>query len=143
MITLSFLMIFLSISTTIGVSGINISNLFDYPFYSVLKRIKLFSFLDSLENISIMLWILYIINASSSMMLFIQSSLQETFHLSNKISKIANIILMIISFIIPNFIFLNNNYNESYEYIWFPFSFLSFMFIVIIISLIKNRLIKN
>ena len=142
-IVTSFIMIFLSISTTIGVFGINISNLFDYPFYAVLKRIKLFSFLDSLENISIMLWILYIINASASMMLFIHSSIKDTFNLNDKKSKNINFIIMIICFIIPNFVFLNNNYNESYEYIWFPFSFLLLMLSIIIISLIKNRLTKN
>ena len=90
MIIISFIMIFLSISTTIGVLGINISNLFDYPAYSVLKRIKLFSILDSLENISIMLWILYIINASSVMLSFISSSIKETFNIKSKAITIIN-----------------------------------------------------
>ena len=136
MIIISFIMIFLSISTTIGVLGINISNLFDYPAYSVLKKIKLFSFLDSLENVSIMLWILYIINASSVMLSFISSSIKETFNIK---SKTIIIILLIISFAIPNFIFFSNNYNESYEYIYLPLSFLIIMFIIIIISLIKKN----
>ena len=139
-ITISFIMIFLSMGTSIGILGINIVNLFDYPLYTTLKRIKLFSFLDSLENISIMLWVLYIINASSTMLSFVFSSLKETFNLNNKKSKIINVIILLISFAIPNFMFLTNNYNESYEYIWLPFSFLVFMFIIIIISLIKNRL---
>ncbi len=142
-ILIAFIMIFLSMSTTIGILGINTSNLFDYPLYTTLKRIKLFSFLDSLENISIMLWILYIINASSTMLSFVFSSLKDTFKLSIKKSKIINILILLISFAIPNFIFFNNNYNESYEYIWLPFSLLVFMFIVIIITLIKNRLTNN
>lgn len=142
-ISFAFIMIFLLMSTTIGIQGINVSNLFDYPLYTTLKRIKLFSFLDSLENISIMLWVLYIINAASTMLSFVFSSLKETFNLDNKKSKLINIIILIISFAIPNFIFLSNNYNELYEYVWLPFSFLVFLFIVIIISLIKNRLTNH
>ena len=143
MISLSFIIIFLSMCTAIGVSGININNLFDYPFYTILKRIKLFSFLDSIENVSIMLWIFYIINASSMMFFFIKESIKETFNLTNKKSNITNIILLIISFCIPNYIFLKNNYNESYNYIWIPFTFLGIMFLIIIFSLIKSKLDKT
>lgn len=143
MISLSFIIILLFMCTSIGVSGIKINDLFDYPLYTVLKRIKLFSFLDSIENVSIMLWLFYIINASSFMLLFITKSIKETFNLNNKKSNIINIILLIISFCIPNYIFLNNNYNESYNYIWIPFTFLGIMLLIIIISLIKGKLTKH
>lgn len=142
MITISFIIIFLSTSTIIGVSGISIINLYDYPVYSTLKRIKLFSFLDSIENISIMSWIFYIINASSMFLLFIFNTLKNTFNLNNTKSNVFNIIIVLIAFSIPNFIFLKNNYNESYEYIYLPLIIELIVLLIVIFSLIKNRL-KN
>ena len=140
-IIISFIITLLNIITTIGVSGVKINNLFDYPIYTTLKRIKLFSFLDSLENVSIMLWILYIINASSIMLLFIFNSIKDTFSLKNTKNKLTNFILLFLSFIIPNLLFNNNGYTESYEYVWFPFAILVLMLLIIIIMLIKNKLI--
>ena len=141
-ILLSFIIALISIITTIGISGIKITELFDYPIYTVLKRIKLFSFLDSLENVSIMLWILFIINTCSMSLLFIFNTTKETFNLNDKKSKIINIIILLISFIIPNFIFSKNNYNESYSYIWIPFSILIIIFLLVLISQIKDKLNK-
>ena len=141
-ITLSFIIIFLSVLTTIGISGININNLFDYPIYTTLKRIRLFSFLDSLENISILLWILFIINSSSIMLSFITKTFNETFNINNKKRVIIYIITFLISFIIPNLIF-ENNYNESYDYIWFPFIILLVQLLIEIISIIKTKLTNH
>ena len=141
-IIISFIILFLSVFTTIGISGVNINNLFDYPIYTTLKRIKLFSFIDSLENISILLWILYIIISSSTYTLFISNTIKDTFNLTYKKSKIINILIIIISFSIPNFIFLKNNYNESYEYIYLPLIVLIILFLIQIIITIKNKLIN-
>ena len=141
-ITISFIIIFLQIFTTIGISGVNINNLFDYPIYTTLKRIKLFSFLDSLENVSILLWILFIINSSSIMLSFITDTFNETFKITNKKRTIIYIIVFLISFIIPNYIF-QNNYNESYEYIWFPFIIISIQLLIEIISIKKTKLTNN
>ena len=142
MLSFSFFIIFISITTMIGVSGIKVTSLFDYPVYSTLKRIKLFTFLDSLENISILAWVYYIINSCSMFLLFIFNTIKDYFKLNNKKSKIINIIITIISFSIPNFIFLRNNYNESYEYIYLPLIIECIVLLIIIISLIKNRLNK-
>lgn len=138
-ITLSFIIAILSIFTTICLSGTKINELFDYPIYTTLKRIKLFSFLDSLENVSIMLWILFIINASSMSLLFIFNTINDTFNLTKKKNNIIKFIIMSICFTIPNFIFTNNNYNESYNYIWIPFIVLLLIFLIVIYSLIKDR----
>ena len=139
-ITLSFIIALISTISVIGISGVEINKLFDYPIYTVLKRIKLFSFLDSLENISIMLWLLFIINTSSMSLLFITNTFKNTFKTNKKITKIFSIIVITVSFIIENFIFSNNNYNESYKYIWIPFITLLVILLIIIISLIKDRL---
>ncbi len=139
MITLSFVIIFVSLFTSIGVNGINITKMFDYPVYSTLKRIKLFSALDSLENISISAWFLFIINTSNIMLLYIFSSIKEVFNFKDKTNTIIKVIIMIIIFIISNIIFFNNNLNESYKYIYIPIIFLGITMLIIISILIKKK----
>lgn len=142
MITISFIIIFISIFTSIGVMGSNTLSIFDYPIYSTLKRIKLFSALDSLENISISAWFLFIINTLNIMLVYIFSGIKEQFNLK-KDNSIIKIIIMLLLFIIPNFIISNNNFNEFYDYIYIPIIFLLITLFIIIITLIKKGLNKS
>ena len=142
MICISFITSFLSMFTTIGVSGVNVNNLFDYPIYTTLKRINIFKFLDSIENISIMLWILFIINSANMVLLFIFNNIKDTFNLDKKKSRIFNLIIMAIIFSIPVLIFSKNDFVESYKYIWFPFSVLIILFVLTLITLLFNKFKK-
>jgi len=142
MIILSFIIIFVSVFTSIGVNGSNVLSLFDYPIYSTLKRIKLFNVLDSLENISISAWFLFIINTSNIMLTYIFDAIKETFNIKKR-TNIINLLVMIIIFIIPNFIFSNNNFNEFYDYIYIPIIFLVITLFIIILTLIKKGLKKS
>lgn len=115
--TISFLVITSAIIITLGVYGIHLTNLFDYPLYTVLKQISLFNFLESIENASIMLWPLSLINASSIILLFIFNILDET---TKKYSNKIKPIIIIISFLIPYFIFMNNTLIETFKYLIIP-----------------------
>ena len=130
MMILSFVIILLNMFTTIGVLGVNVCNLFDYPIYTTLKSIKLFSFLDSMENVSIMLWVLFIINASSMNYLFITNTINK---------KKYNFIILLLCFIIPKIIF-KNGYVQTYNYILLPTVVLIIILFIQIITIIKNRL---
>ena len=138
-IILSFIMSFILLFNTIGVSGIKVCSLFDYPIYTTLKRIKLFNFLDSLENISISLWIFYVINSSSLIILSLFNQIKDTFNLTNKKTIIINSILIVISFILPNIIFNNSNYIETFNYIYIPLIVLLIYFITIVTLFYKNK----
>ncbi len=140
MIIVSFIIIFVSVFTCIGVNGSRVTEMFDYPVYSTLKRIKLFSILDSLENVSISAWFLFIINTANIMLIYIFDSTKETFNLKEKGSLISRITIMIIVFIVSNLIFANNNFNESYKYIYIPIIFLGITLLIIIISLFKCKI---
>lgn len=113
---ISFIVITLAITITLGVYGIHVTNLFDYPLYTVLKKISLFNFLDSIENASIMLWPLALIIASSTILLFINNILDSTTKHSNKIKKA----IPIISFIIPYTLLMNNTLIETFKYLIIP-----------------------
>jgi hypothetical protein len=124
--------------TTIGTSGINVNNLFDYPVYTTLKKIHLFSFLDSMENISIMLWMLFIINSCNMNLLFINNILKESFNIN---TKLLSFIIVFICFIASVLTF-NGGFIESYNYIIFPTIISSLLIFLQLIYILKDRLIK-
>ena len=113
---ISFMVISLAILITLGVYGIHVVNLFDYPLYTVLKQISLFDFLESIENASIILWPLSLIVSSSIILLFIFNILDNITNKSNQIKKI----IPIISFLIPYIFLMNNTIIESFKYLIFP-----------------------
>ena len=141
MLFTSLFIILINMFTTIGVSGTNVNNLFDYPIYITLKRIHLFSFLDSMENISIMLWLLFIINSCNINLYFIINLLKETFNLNRINTIIISIIIILIFFILSIFI-LNDEFIESYDYIIIPTIISTSLIIIQLITNIKERLSK-
>jgi len=139
MLSTSLIIILINMLTTIGVSGISVNNLFDYPIYTTLKRIHLFSFLDSMENISIMLWILFIINSCNINLFFINNLLKESFNLNKTKSFFINMVLLSIFFFTSLFIF-NDGFIESYDYIFIPSIISSLLILIQFLLNIKERL---
>lgn len=133
----SLIIILINMFTTIGVSGIDVNNLFDYPVYTTLKRIHLFSFLDSMENISIMLWMLFIINTCNMNLFFIRNIIYSIF----KKGKIISLLIIIICFISSLFSF-KGGFIESYNYIIIPAIASLILIILQLLINIKDRLIK-
>jgi len=132
----SLIIILLNMFTTIGVSGYHVNSLFDYPIYTTLKKIHLFSFLDSMENISIMLWVLFIINTCNINFYFITELVKE------KITKNKLVIysISLLCFIISTFTF-NDGFIETYDYIWLPAIVSLVLIFLQIICNIKDRLL--
>lgn len=136
---ISFIVITLAITITLGVYGIHVTNLFDYPLYTVLKKISLFNFLDSIENASIMLWPLALIIASSTILLFIFNILDNTTKHSNKIKKI----IPIISFIIPYTLLMNNTLIETFKYLIIPTTTVIILQITNLLTLLLLKIKKE
>ena len=126
--------------------GIELCNIFDYPLYTVLKKISLFRFIESFENVSILLWVIYIINATSISLLCTFNTLKDTFNLKNKSFKYMKYILFVIAFLIPTIFFMDNTFIDSLNYVWIPASLTVMMLLIVTISLIfitiKNKLNK-
>lgn len=132
---ISLLMISSAIIITLGVYGINLVNLFDYPLYTVLKKISLFNFLDSIENASIMLWPLSLINACSVILLFIFNILDTT-----KYKNILKPLTIVISFLIPYFFLMDNTIIETFKYLILPTSIVIILQLTNLITLIILKL---
>ena len=143
MYSISFIILLIAITSTIGVYGINLSSLFDYPLYTVLKKIEIFSFLDSIENISVMLWILYSINAASAVLLSIFNNLKEALNLDKKKTKYFKVLTMILILIITILFYKKNSYIETIEYIKYPIYVTFILFMLTFISLIIYKLKPN
>ena len=93
----SCLMITIIFSLTVGVMGVNMTSLYRYPAYIVLKRISFFRFVNNLENFIAFFWIL------TYMSLIISSSacLKEAVkNISSKKWVYPLLILLIFSIII-------------------------------------------
>lgn len=137
MLTLSIVMFLLAGGTTLGILGIKLTNLFEYPLYSVLKKISLFSFIDSIENVSILLWVLYVINSTSMILYSIISAAKETYNA--KKGTLIIIILFLLSYIIPKAFLMENTYAENIEYTYIPLISYIAMIVLVIIVLIFSK----
>lgn len=128
----SFITILIYIIITLSIFGYKLTTLFDYSLYTVLKRITVFSYIHSVENISVGLWLLYIINASNVYFYATVSAIKDTFKLKN--NKYISIALLVIGLLIPRIFFIDNNFFETFEYAKIPLGLFSILLFIIFIS---------
>ncbi len=132
---ISIIFMFFTISITMATLGLELSQIYQYPEYIVLKRINLFNFLDRLENILNIQWILglFLVNTTT------------IYYISNIIKKDNKIIKIIVSFVIlilSIYIFDNNTGFNNWSFYYLPYVRLIFIIIHLIIALriwIKKR----
>lgn len=124
----SFAVIFLTIDNL----GIYLCRLFQYPEYVVLKRISFLNFIDRIENVISIQWILSSIVSFSIMIYYISKTIKD-----NKKNDKTNIyITIMISFIILILaltVFKNNTLFNNFCYHIYPYiTGLLFIFYIII-----------
>lgn len=141
--TLSFILLFTSITLTIGVYGINLASIFDYPLYTVLKKIEILSFLDSIENVSVILWVLFTINAASIVLSSIFNNIKETLSVNKNKTKYIKIVIMFITFIISLIFYKKSIYTEAISYIKYPVYSTLLLLIIILLTLIISKIKRN
>lgn len=123
------LIILLVTTFTIGSLGINLSKLYQFPEYIVLKRINFFNFIEQIENIIVLQWIF-----GSFVGVTLFSYLIKC--LLNKInSKVTNLVLVILILIISNILFKNNTVFNNYVYFIEPLIKIIPILMLIIISI--------
>ncbi|MDD6272377.1 MAG: GerAB/ArcD/ProY family transporter [bacterium] len=131
----TFLIVFFAILLTLGAYGVKLANIFDYPIYTVLNKIQISTFIDSVENVFIIFWLLSGINAASVALLFIFNCIKKTFNFKYKTNKVLNYIVILILFLIPTIFYKNNNYLESFDYISFPSVIAGILILLIFLTL--------
>lgn len=131
---ISCLMITIIFSLTVGVMGVNMTSLYRYPAYIVLKRISFFRFVNNLENFIAFFWILTYIG----LIIVSGSCLKESVDSIGKKKWIYPIIVLMIFGVIIMTTFL------KIEFILYLYEYLVWMllFCIVLFFLINLKKIK-
>lgn len=122
---------------TVGTFGYKLSSLFQYTAYHLLKNISLFGFIDRIESIISIRWILYIVGFLTISSYFIITTLKTIINIKNDtIIKILSPILVISATIISEIVFGNHLDKQSFTDNILPFLSLISYFIIPIFILI-------
>ncbi len=132
---ISSLTIFIVVLTITAVLG-ELVNVYSYPEYSVLRKIRLFKFIENIENFISIGWFfdIFICLSLSSL------KLKQLFNTNKSIVSFG--ITTFILFIV-NCLIINNFYNSIIIYKIFPIILAIFMFILFLLFAFKKRIDKN
>lgn len=118
---------------TFGVLGINLVKAFEYPGYIVLRKIELFGFLERIENIISLQWIVGSFIYLSLIIYTISKSIPLK---SVKSHKIINLLVSITLIILVTNIFKNNTIFDNYIINIFPY-IMSVFILIYVVTIIK------
>ena len=133
----SFMIMLIVCITTIGTLGIDLAKLYKYPEYIVLKNISLFGFLNNMENILNIQWILGLFIIITMSIYAIKSNFNN-----EKIKNLFGFIPSIIALLLIKKIFINDSLFESYIHNVTPYiklTLLALMIITFVMIFIKKR----
>lgn len=129
---------------TLGALGIELINLYTYPVYIVLKKIRVFEFVNSIENITFLMWYFILIVSSSLSLLFSKNIFYETFKIkNNKIKSSYILICGIIMIFVPLLLFKNNDLLDKPEFVYIPCGFYIFLLILTALLLTLAKIKKK
>jgi len=132
---ISILFISIAMFLTISSLGIHLSTLYQYPEYTVLKKITLFEFIDRIENFIYIKWILSTIMHLSLITYYI------SYNVNKNSKKLVPTILISIIITISLYLFKNNTIFYNFTSTIFPYIGLLILIIFIIITI--NIIIKK
>ena len=124
--------------TTFGVLGINLVNTFEYSEYIVLRRIKLLGFLERIENIISLQWI---IGTYVYLTVIIYTMSKSIPLKSSKAHKWINLIIGVLLTALTLYIFKDNTIFDNYVKNIFPYiiSGLLIIYILIFIKILFSK----
>lgn len=137
--TLAFIFMFLAIILTLGSLGIYLCDIYQYPEYTVLKKISLFGFLDRIENFIYVKWILNSIICLTLVIYYIQQSVKKSS------TKLLPTIIVLLLIFLSLLIFENNTIFYWVSLNVFPYIclFLFIIFVIIGLNILVRKLIEK
>lgn len=135
--TIAFILAFLAILLTIGALGIYLCDIYQYPEYTVLKKISLFNFLDRIENFIYIKWILSSVTCLSLIIYYLNTSIKK------ESKKLLPTIIVGIMIYLALKTFRNNTIFYSFILNIYPYIGLSLfiVFVIIGINIIIRKII--
>lgn len=138
---ISIIFLFIIVFLTLGNLGIHLASIYQYPEYIVLKRIKIFNFIDRIENI-ITIQFIFSMFISMCFGVYNVGNILKPHHKSKILTTIITIIILVISLTA----FSNNTAFNNYTYHIVPYIRIVFVlaiFFVGLIIFIKKRIEKK
>lgn len=131
---ISSIISFIIVLTTYGILGIDLLKIYEYPEYIVLKKVKLFNFLERIENIISNIWIIGNYIYITLIMYYININASIALN-KKKNNTIINFITGVLLIILSTIIFKNNTIFHNYVEGTFPYLVMLLFVFYIIISL--------
>lgn len=138
---LSVLIKFVLVVITLGVLGVHLASIYQYPEYMVLKRIQIFTFIDRIENVITIQWLFGLFFNISFVVYYITNSIKPA-HKSKLLPTIIAILIFLGSF----YLFKNNTEFNDFTYNKVPYmrAILLLIYILLFIGvLIKKKFRKQ
>lgn len=140
--SLAFLFMFIVIFYLITVLGIELTNLYQYPEYHILRLVNISNFFQRMESIISLLWIINSIMGITICLYFIKKSTLQNFKIK-KNNTLITIIISIIILIISKYIFSNNTMAENFFTTKYPIILIIMFLIFPLILSIILKFSKN
>lgn len=99
---------------TIGAFGVNMSILYEYPEFQILKKVEIGEFVNRLESILSLEWIISLFVLIIMGLLFVTENIKQTFKLKEKTNKIVILIVCLILLIASHITFTSNLINHDF-----------------------------
>ena len=126
----------------VAILGIELTNLYQYPEYHILKTINIANFFQRVESILSIQWIFDAVMAIVLCLYYVKESITKTFNFKNKFNLI-NIISIFTILIISQYIFTSNTSAEVFYKNIYPFLTLTFFLIIPLMILIAVKIKKT
>jgi len=122
----------------LSIYGIEFAQILQYPSYHILKRLSILGFIQRVESILSIQWILDLFVVIVMGIYFIKTSLRQTFNLKDY--KLISFTLVVLLVIVTNYLFKNNTIGNKFILNIFPFLNYIFLLIIPTIILIFNKI---
>ena len=138
------LSIILVVSVTISIFGIELSSLYEYPVFHILKRVLISTVFERLESILAIQYILFSFVVIMLFIFYIMSGLEITANLKGcKFKNIIYSLLIIIFSIIGTSLFKNNTVAFNFVTYITPYILCFCLFIIPLIIFLKIKFSKK
>ncbi len=133
--------------TTICVFGIDLSTLYEYPAFQILKRVNILGIFDRIESILSIEALFSMFIQITIIIYYLKETIKETFFTNEKTDKYIIISICLFIFIISNIIFITHEAGE--KFFTGPLLYLTYivLFIIPLITFFKSlndvKVLKN
>lgn len=133
------LLIFIIFFFVVAVFGIELTKLYQYPAYHILKRVFIGGFIERMENTLSIHWLIILFISTMFSHYYSYRTIKDNFHINKNIIYIFIIAIMIIS----QFIFKNNTISEKFYTYIYPYFMIIFLLLIPMITAFKLKKSNN